>query len=89
MSKNGCGVNTKTGGWRKPVSVLEISFIQRLAERMRVETGAAGIFSFRTPHVLFLLAAQERHLRAVRGMVQKLDARWPRKQLVGHETMTG
>jgi hypothetical protein len=63
------------------------SFVQRLAERMRVETGAAGIFSFRTPHVLLLLAAQERHLGAVRRVAEKLDARWPRKQLAGQERM--
>jgi hypothetical protein len=61
------------------------SFIQRLAERLRVETGAAGVFSFRTPHVLFLMAAQGRHVAALREVLRKLNISWPRKQLTGEE----
>lgn len=37
------------------------AYIEHLAGRLRAETGASATFSFSTPHVLFLLAAQERH----------------------------
>ena len=61
------------------------SFIQQLAARLRIETRASGAFSFRTPHVLFLLAAQGRHIEAVRGAVGKLNARWHGTQMTGQE----
>ena len=36
-------------------------YIFRMTDQLQQRTNAATIFSFRTPHVLFLLASQERH----------------------------
>jgi hypothetical protein len=62
-----------------------VAYIERLAGRLRAETGASAIFSFRTPHVLFLLAAQERHAAFVRHVVSKLPLRWPENEIAARE----
>jgi hypothetical protein len=61
------------------------SFIERLAERLRSETGASAVFSFVTPHVLFLLAAHAPHAEPFRDVVRKLPLRWPEKEIRGKE----
>jgi hypothetical protein len=64
------------------------SYIERLAERLRGETGASAIFSFVTPHVLFLLAAHERHVEPFRAVVRKLPLSWPGKEIMACEMHT-
>jgi hypothetical protein len=61
------------------------AYIERLVERLRAETGAPAIFSFRTPHVVFLLAACERHAETFREVVRALHLRWPEKQIAARE----
>ena len=61
------------------------AYIARLADRLRAETGAAAIFSFITPFVVFLLAAHERHSASFRYVVRKLPLRWPEKQIAARE----
>jgi hypothetical protein len=61
------------------------AYIERLVERLRVETGASAIFSFSTPFVLFLLAAHERHTTSFREVVRKLPLRWPEKEIAARE----
>jgi hypothetical protein len=53
------------------------AFIARMAQALQRELGAPGVFSFRTPHVLFLLAAQERHVTGFRELTQWIEKRWP------------
>jgi hypothetical protein len=60
-------------------------YIERLAERLRKETDAPAIFSFSTPHVLFLLAAQVRHTASFHDVVRKLPLRWPEKEIAAKE----
>jgi hypothetical protein len=64
------------------------ALIERLAERLRTETGAAGIFSFTTPNVLFLLAAHEQHVASFRNVVHSLPLHWPDKEIAGKEVRT-
>lgn len=61
------------------------SFIARLASRLKAETGADAAFSFRTPHVVFLLTAQERHLAAFRAVVEVLAKVWPDTEIAACE----
>jgi hypothetical protein len=61
------------------------SYVERLAERLRGKTGASAVFSFVTPHVLFLLAAHERHAEPFRDVVRQLPLRWPEKEIRGRE----
>jgi len=51
-------------------------FTARLAARLRTETGAHAVFSFRTPHVLFLLATQARHADSLRTAASGLHVSW-------------
>lgn len=60
-------------------------YIARLAERLRTKTGASAIFSFSTPHVLFLLAAHEQHVASFRTVVRKLPLRWPEREIAATE----
>jgi hypothetical protein len=62
-----------------------VAYTERLAGRLRAETGASAIFSFRTPHVLFLLAARERHTASFRDVVRKLPLLWPEKEIAARE----
>ena len=60
-------------------------YIARLSDRLRNETGASAVFSFRTPNVLFLLAAQDRHAESFRAVVRNLHLRWPEKEIAATE----
>lgn len=62
-----------TGLWGAGCSILTYqhfrreergAFAQRMARELAERTGARLVEAFRTPHVLFLLAAQNRHARA-------------------------
>jgi hypothetical protein len=61
------------------------AYIERLAERLRAETGASAIFSFSTPYMLFLLAAHDRHTASFRDAVRKLPLRRPEKEIAARE----
>lgn len=51
-------------------------YIARRAEDLRQRTGAATIFSYRTPRVLFLLASQDRHSNGFRSQLTAVCAAW-------------
>lgn len=52
------------------------AFTQRLVSDLGRRTGARFTEAFRTPHVLFLLAAQDRHTQRFREVVPLLSERW-------------
>ena len=56
--------------------VKRAPFIEAKARALSVKTGAPEVYSFRTPHVLFLLAPQERHRRFFRATSQKVAEVW-------------
>lgn len=51
-------------------------FAEWLASELRECTGASFVEAFRTPHVLFLLAAQDRHASHLREVVPLLAQQW-------------
>lgn len=51
-------------------------FAERLACELGERTGASFVEAFRTPHVVFLLAAQERHVPEFRRLVPLLSGQW-------------
>ena len=52
------------------------SFAKRMVSELRDRTDAPWTEALRTPHVLFLLAAQERHEKRLREAVSSLPQRW-------------
>jgi len=52
------------------------AFTQRLVSELGRRTGACFTEAFRTPHVLFLLAAQDRHAQRFGEVVPLLSERW-------------
>lgn len=48
----------------------------RIASELSSRTGASSVFSFSTPHVLFILAAQERHVNALRKQLPTVELEW-------------
>jgi hypothetical protein len=52
------------------------AFAQQLASELARRTGARPVQAFGTPHVLFLLAAQDRHLNRFQGIGPLLSERW-------------
>jgi hypothetical protein len=61
------------------------AFSARIVEELRRRLSAAAVFTFRTPHVLFLLAAHGRHLRGFRERLAVFDSHWAPKQIVAEE----
>ena len=55
------------------------AFARRLASELRERTGSALVEAFRTPHVLFLMAAQDRHEHQLRKAVGLLSQGWNRE----------
>jgi hypothetical protein len=51
-------------------------FALRMANELQTKTGAASVEAFRTPHVLFLLASQHRHVRQHHEVAQRIAAAW-------------
>lgn len=73
------------GVWKAGCSVLlyqhfprepRQAFAERRAEELRSHTGAGFAEALRTPHVLFLLAAQDRHAQRFREAITLLSNRW-------------
>jgi hypothetical protein len=52
------------------------AFAQQLVSELGRRTGARYTEAFRTPHVLFLLAAQDRHAQRFRKVVPLLSEQW-------------
>jgi hypothetical protein len=52
------------------------AFAQRLVFELGERTGSCFTEAFRTPHVLFLLAVQDRHRQRFAGMIPVLSERW-------------
>jgi hypothetical protein len=52
------------------------AFAQRLVSELRRRTGAYRVTALRTPHVLFLLASQDRHAPRFQLVVPLLSKRW-------------
>jgi hypothetical protein len=52
------------------------TFAQRLVSELGRRTRAPVTHAFRTPHVLFLLAAQDRHASHCEQLVSKVSERW-------------
>ena len=52
------------------------AFTERLVSELGRRTGACFTEAFRTPHVLFLLVAQDRHAQRFREVVPLLSERW-------------
>lgn len=52
------------------------TFAQRLVSELGRRTGAQFTKAFRTPHVLFLLVAQDRHVEQLERGVERLSDRW-------------
>jgi len=55
------------------------AFARRLAGELGERTGAGYVEAFRTPHVLFLLAIQDRHVEQFRRAGALLASRWGRQ----------
>jgi hypothetical protein len=60
-------------------------FIARKASELQRRTKAAAVFSFRTPHVLFVLASQERHAAGFRKKLGVIKSFWAPKEIVALE----
>lgn len=51
-------------------------FIQRIVESTKFETGAAEVYTFRTSHVLFLLAVRPEHVERFRRRAESFAVAW-------------
>ena len=51
-------------------------FIADLASQLGLKLGARSVFTFRTPHVVFLLAAQDRHVSGFRRELGTIEKVW-------------
>jgi hypothetical protein len=56
-------------------------YIARMTSELRARTRAATVFSFTTPHVLFLLASHERHAAAFRRQLAVIESVWAPSQI--------
>ena len=61
------------------------AFIARMAEDLRRHLNPATVFSFRTPHVLFLLAAHERHRASFHKQLAVIRSKWCPRQIIAEE----
>lgn len=72
-------------------------YIARVTDELRKRTRAATVFSFRTPHVLFLLASQKRHAAGFHRRLAAIRSVWAAAQILavehphsaGRSTLTG
>jgi hypothetical protein len=60
-------------------------FIARLTDELYARTHAAAVFAFTTPHVLFLLASQERHSDIFRRRLVAIRSAWAPSQILATE----
>ncbi len=51
-------------------------FIASMVEKLEARTGAHNVYSFRTPHVFFLLAAQDRHGELFEVTAKEVASSW-------------
>ena len=51
-------------------------YIPGIAQQLKERTDAPAVFSFHTPHVLFIMAAQERHLDSFRIKKTVIESGW-------------
>jgi hypothetical protein len=63
-------------------------FAACMVEELRRRLHPAAIFSFRTPNVVFLLAAQERHSAVFRKQLEVVEHGWSPRQIVAEEHST-
>jgi hypothetical protein len=63
-------------------------YIRRMTEELRLRTHATAVFSFRTPHVVFLLASHESHAEAFRSQLVAVRSPWAPKEIVATEHVT-
>ena len=70
--KTGCSILIYQHFRREP----RAAFAGRMASELRKHTGARFTAALRTSHVLYLLAAQERHEAQFREAVTRLPQRW-------------
>jgi hypothetical protein len=52
------------------------SFIERIADKIYAKTDAAGLYSLRTPNVVFFLASQPLHAEHFRRQSERVSAAW-------------
>ena len=60
-------------------------YICRMTDEVRERTRAAAVFSFRTPHVVFLLASQESHAEIFRCQLRDIRLLWAPREIVAAE----
>jgi hypothetical protein len=53
-----------------------VDYVARITQQLKEHTGAKAVFSFSTPHVLFVLASQERHVVAFRRRLAIIASVW-------------
>ena len=61
------------------------SFIERLSKRIKTETASKLVYSFRTSHVVFFLAAQERHRAYFKQRIPLVSKQWDNQITVGKQ----
>lgn len=57
-------------------------FIELMVKELKSRTQAVAFFTFRTPHVLFLLASHERHAVGFRSQLNAIQQLWGPKQII-------
>lgn len=62
-----------------------VDFISRMTDELHERTSAAAVFAFTTPHVLFLLASQERHAGIFRRRLVAIRSAWAPSQILATE----
>lgn len=61
------------------------SFIERIAELIQSKTEAAKLYSFRTPHVVFFLASQDKHAEHFDSRTRQVSEVWGKQiQVLWH-----
>jgi len=56
-----------------------------MTDGLRTRTRAPAMFSFRTPHVVFLLASHERHTEVFRRQLAPIQLAWAPREVVPAE----
>lgn len=63
------------------------NFIERIAEKIRVRTKAARLYAFRTSHVVFFLASQDRHTDHFDSRTEQVSEIWGKQiQILRHSS---
>ena len=59
-----------------PMNEQRPDFLERVSTLIREETRNANVWSFETPHVAFILAAQPAHASSIHAVVQAVEQKW-------------